>query len=228
MKKAVCLVSGGLDSAVTAAIARSKGYEIYAITFDYGQRHRKEIESAKRLAKEMKFKEHRVMKINLEEIGGSALTDSKIVVPTGKGVEEIKKSSEIPVTYVPARNTVLLSLALAYAEVLDADAIFIGANHVDYSGYPDCRPEYFRKFQEMADLATKRAVGGRRIAIETPIVEMNKAVIIKLGAELSVPFQYTWSCYKGGEKACGKCDSCVLRLNGFKENNLLDPILYEI
>jgi 7-cyano-7-deazaguanine synthase len=228
MKKAVCLVSGGLDSAVTAAIARSKGYEIYAITFDYGQRHRKEIESAKKLAKEMKFREQRVMRINLEEIGGSALTDSKISVPTGKGVEEIKKSSEIPVTYVPARNTVLLSLALAYAEVLDADAIFIGANHVDYSGYPDCRPEYFRKFQEMADLATKRAVGGRRITIETPIVEMNKAVIIKLGAELKVPFEYTWSCYKGGEKACGKCDSCVLRLNGFKENNLLDPILYEI
>ena len=228
MKKAVCLLSGGLDSAVTAAIARSKGYEIYALTFDYGQRHKKEIESARKLAQEMRFKQHRVMRINLEEIGGSALTDNKIGVPTGKDVEEIKKSTEIPVTYVPARNTILLAYALAWAEVLDADAIFIGANHVDYSGYPDCRPEYFRKFQEMADIATKRAINGRKTIIETPIIEMNKSDIIKLGAELNVPFQYTWSCYKGGDKACGKCDSCVLRLNGFKENNLLDPILYEI
>jgi 7-cyano-7-deazaguanine synthase len=228
LNRAVCLVSGGLDSAVAAAIARSKGYEIYAITFDYMQRHRKEIECAKKLAKEMKFRGHKVMKIHLEEIGGSALTDKNMVVPTGKDLNEIKKSPDIPVTYVPARNTVMLSFALAYAEVLNADYIYLGANHVDYSGYPDCRPEYFKKFQEMADLATKRAVGGKRIIIETPLLEMNKAEITKLGAKLKVPFQYTWSCYKGGEKACGKCDSCVLRLNGFKENDLLDPILYEI
>lgn len=228
MKKAVCLLSGGLDSAVTAAIAKSRGYELYAITFDYGQRHRKEIESAKKLSKEIGVKEHILFKINLDQIGGSALTDTKIGVPTGKLPDEIKKSKEIPVTYVPARNTIMLSISLGYAEVKDAEAIFIGANCIDYSGYPDCRPEYFKKFQEMADLATKKAVSGKRITIETPVIEMTKADIIKLGASLNVPFQYTWSCYKGGEKACGQCDSCVLRLNGFKENNLLDPILYEI
>jgi len=225
MKRAICLLSGGVDSAVASAIAKDHGYEIYAITFDYGQRHKKEIECAKKLAEFFRVREHKIFRIDLNEIGNSALTSNKKIPE--RGIEEIKNSRQIPETYVPARNTIMLSFALAYAEVKGADAIFIGANCIDYSGYPDCRPEYFKKFQEMADLATKRGVEGRKIRIETPVIEMNKADIIKKGFELGVPFQYTWSCYRGGEKACGKCDSCVLRLNGFKEAGFRDPIEYE-
>ena len=171
-------------------------------------------------------KEHRILKIDLRGIGGSALT-SDTAVPVGKDIAKIKSNKEIPVTYVPARNTIMLSFALAYAEVVGAGAIFIGANCVDYSGYPDCRPEYFKKFQELADLATKRTVGGKKIRIETPIITLDKAGIVKKGLELVVPFENTWSCYLGGEKACGMCDSCVLRLNGFMEAGATDPILYE-
>ncbi len=225
MKRAICLLSGGVDSAVASAIAKDHGYEIYAITFDYGQRHKKEIECAKKLAEFFRVREHKIFRIDLNEIGNSALTSNKKIPE--RRIEEIKNSRQIPETYVPARNTIMLSFALAYAEVKGADAIFIGANCIDYSGYPDCRPEYFKKFQEMADLATKMGVEGRKIRIETPVIEMNKADIIKKGFELGVPFQYTWSCYRGGEKACGKCDSCVLRLNGFKEAGFRDPIEYE-
>lgn len=226
MKKAVCLLSGGMDSAVSAAIAKSENFGIYALSFDYGQRHKKEIGCAKKIAEFLGAKEHRIIKISLDSFGGSALTDD-IAVPVGKSPEEIRKSGGIPVTYVPARNTVMLSYALAYAEVIGADAIFIGANCVDYSGYPDCRPEYFKKFQEMADIATKRTVGGKRIEIRTPLIRMNKAEIAKKGASLCVPFECTWSCYLGGGKACGRCDSCVLRLNGFKEAGLEDPVKYD-
>jgi len=226
MKKAVCLLSGGMDSAVTAAIAGKEGYEIYALSFDYGQRHKKELSCACMISKFLGAKEHRILKIDLRGIGGSALT-SCMEVPVGKDIAKIKANKEIPVTYVPARNTIMLSFALAYAEVVGAGAIFIGANCVDYSGYPDCRPEYFKKFQELADLATKRTVGGKKIRIETPIITLDKAGIVKKGLELAVPFENTWSCYLGETKACGKCDSCVLRLNGFMEAGAADPINYE-
>jgi len=225
--KAVCLISGGMDSAVTAAIAKERGYGIYALTFDYGQRHRKEIECAKKIGKWLKAREHKILKIDLAQIGGSALTDKGIEVPKGKTIAEIRKSKRIPATYVPARNTILLSFALAYAEVVGADAIFIGANHIDYSGYPDCRPEYFKAYQRMGNLATKRAVEGRKIKIDYPIIRLDKKGIVKLGTKLSVPFKLTWSCYAGGRKACGRCDSCVLRKNGFFEAGLEDPIEYE-
>lgn len=225
MKKAICLLSGGIDSAVTSAIAIDQGYEVYALTFNYGQRHKNEIKSAKKLAKFFKIKEHKILKICLNDIGNSALTSNKKLIE--RKIEEIKNSNEIPNTYVPARNTIMLSFALAYAEFREADAIFIGANCIDYSGYPDCRHEYFKKFQEMADLATKKAIEGSRIRIKTPVIEMKKSEIIKKGFELNVPFQYTWSCYKGGKKACGKCDSCTIRLNGFREAGYDDPIEYE-
>lgn len=225
MKKAVCLLSGGMDSAVTCAIAKERGYDIYALSFDYGQRHKKEIECARKLAKHFAAKEHKILKTGLDRIGGSALTD-KIPLPIGKTHEEITSERDIPVTYVPARNTILLSYALAYAEVKDADAIFIGANCVDYSGYPDCRPEYFEKFQEMANLATKKGVQGKKIKIETPIIKMNKAEIVREGLRLGVPFGMTWSCYSGGKKACGVCASCVLRLDGFSAAGESDPLEY--
>ncbi len=225
-KKAVCLLSGGLDSTVTAAIAAKQDYEIHALTFDYGQRHRREIDSAKKIVKYLGAKKHKIMKIDLAQIGGSALTDD-VDVPQDTELADIGKESVIPPTYVPARNTILLSIALAYAEVEGAEAIFIGANHLDYSGYPDCRPEYFQAYQKMADLATKRAVEGRPILIKTPIIELDKAQIIQKGAELGAPLKLTWSCYVGGEKACGRCDSCRLRLAGFAKAGLKDPIEYE-
>jgi 7-cyano-7-deazaguanine synthase len=227
MKKAVCLLSGGLDSTVTAAWAKSKGYQVHALTFDYGQRHKREIQSARKVAKALGTKEHRILRIDLAQIGGSALTDRRINVPKGKSYSQIKASKRIPVTYVPARNTILLSFALAYAEVVGADAIFIGANHMDYSGYPDCRPRYFRAYQRMANLATKSAVEGSKVRIEHPIIGMDKKAIVKAGIRLKAPLHLTWSCYSGGKKACGRCDSCVLRLNGFKEAQVKDPIEYE-
>ena len=223
--KAVCLLSGGMDSAVAAAIARSEGYEVYALTFNYGQRHDREIECARKIAKWLDSK-HKIFNINLDQFGGSALTD-EIEIPEGKTIDEIRNSDEIPPTYVPARNTIFLSIALAYAEVIGADAIFMGAHEVDYSGYPDCRPEYFEKFRELAGLATKRGAEGKGIGIETPLIGLSKADIIGKGSGLEVPFQHTWSCYKEGKRACGVCDSCVIRLNGFKEAGLEDPIEYE-
>ena len=220
--KAVVLLSGGLDSSTVLAIALEMGYEVHALSFDYGQRHSRELESAKKIAKYFNVP-HKIIKIDLRQIGGSALTDN-IEVPE-RNVDEIEK--EIPITYVPARNTILLSLALGYAEVIDADAIFYGANAIDYSGYPDCRPEYVEAFERVANLGTKRGVEGKPIKIIAPIIHMTKAEIIKKGMELGVPYELTWSCYKGGKKACGKCDSCLLRLKGFMEAGYEDPLEYE-
>ncbi len=217
MAKAVCLISGGMDSAVAAAIAKREGYEIYAITFNYGQRNKKEMEAAREIAKWLNA-HHKILEVNLRQIGGSALTD-EIEVP--------EEAEGIPPTYVPARNTIFLSFALAYAEVIDADYIFIGVNAVDYSGYPDCRPEYLEAFQKMADLALKRSVEGRPIKIKAPLLYLSKAEIVKKGYELGVPFEKTWSCYREGDKACGRCPSCKLRLKAFKEAGLRDPIEYE-
>lgn len=223
--KAVCLLSGGMDSAVSAAIAKSEGYEVVPLTFQYNQRHIRELESAKKLVRYFGFKEHKIFDIDLKQIGGSALTD-KMEVPEGKRLEDIKNGG-IPVTYVPARNTIFLSIALAYAEVVGAEAIFIGVNHTDSSGYPDCRPEYLKRFQGMANVATKAAVEGRPMRIEAPLLGMTKADIVKKGAELNVPFELTWSCYLGGKRACGACDSCTLRLAGFSEAGKTDPLEYE-
>ena len=219
--KAVCLVSGGMDSCVTAAIAKNQGYDIYAITFDYGQRNRKEIESAIKVASSLNATEHRIIKADLRIFGKSALTDD-IDVP-----EFEEERNEIPLTYVPARNTIFLSYGLAYAEAMDADAVFIGANAIDYSGYPDCRKEYIEAYQRVADLGTKRGVEGNPIKIVAPVIGMSKGEIVKKGVELNAPFEHTWSCYKSGDKACGKCDSCILRLKGFEEAGVDDPIEYE-
>lgn len=223
--KTVCLLSGGLDSTVCLKLAKDEGYEIYALTFDYGQRHLREIQCAQNIAKKIGVTEHKILDIDLGQIGKSALTD-EIEVPSGLSYDEIKKSKDIPVTYVPARNTILLSFALAYAEVKDADAIYIGANHMDYSGYPDCRPEYFKAFQNLADLATKKSVEGGKIIIVTPLLNLDKKGIVEIGTRIDAPLDLTWSCYAGGKKACGVCDSCVLRLNGFKQAGLEDPIEY--
>ncbi|ADD08468.1 7-cyano-7-deazaguanine synthase QueC [Candidatus Aciduliprofundum boonei] len=220
--KAVVLLSGGLDSSTVLAIALEMGYDVHALSFDYGQRHSRELESAKKIARYFNVP-HKIIKIDLRQIGGSALTDN-IEVPE-RQVEDIEK--EIPITYVPARNTILLSLALGYAEVIDADAIFYGANAIDYSGYPDCRPEYVEAFERVANLGTKRGVEGKPIKIIAPIIHMTKAEIIKKGMELGVPYELTWSCYRGEKKACGKCDSCLLRLKGFMEAGYEDPLDYE-
>ena len=215
-KKAVVLLSGGLDSTTVAAIARSEGYDIFGLSFRYGQRHAVELEAAARVANSLGVTEHLVMDMDLRKIGGSALTDS-IDVPKGR---EGVKENEIPVTYVPARNTIFLSYALAWAEVLGAWDIFIGVNAVDYSGYPDCRPEFMAAFERMANLATKAGVTtGRRIRIRTPIIEMSKAEIIKTGLKLGVDYRLTHSCYDPtpNGKACTLCDSCLLRKKGFEE-----------
>jgi len=223
-KKAVCLISGGLDSCVTAYIAKKLGYDIYALTFNYGQRHKKEIEGAKNIASSLKAKKHIVFDIDLGKFEGSSLTDKSLIPEKNHSLDEIGKT--IPSTYVPARNTIFLSIALAYAEAVDAGTIFIGITSTDYSGYPDCRPSYIEAFQKMANLGTKKGVEGKSIDIKAPLLFMNKAGIIAEGKKLGVPFEKTWSCYIGGKKACGRCDSCLLRLKGFKEAGLTDPIEY--
>ena len=220
--KAVSLLSGGLDSSTVLSYAISKGYEVIALSFDYGQRHRKELESAKRIAEYYGVK-HKIMKIDLRAIGGSALTDD-IEVPEVT-LRDIGK--EIPVTYVPARNTILLSLGLGLAEVTDSSKIFIGANALDYSGYPDCRPEYFEAINRTFDLATKKTVEGGKIEVEAPLLRFSKADIVKLAISLKTPLELTWSCYNGKERACGVCDSCKLRLKGFMEAGFEDPVEYE-
>ncbi len=224
--KAVVLLSGGVDSATTLAIARAEGFEAYALTFRYGQRHAIEVDAARRVARALGAKEHVVVGIDLSLFGGSALT-ADIPVPKDRAAEEI--ASEIPVTYVPARNTIFLSFALAWAEVLGSSDIFIGVNALDYSGYPDCRPEYIDAYQRMADLATKAGVEGRqRLKIHTPLIGLKKHEIIRRGLELGVDYSLTHSCYDplpGGE-ACGHCDSCVLRIKGFAEAGVEDPIKY--
>jgi len=225
MKKAVCLISGGLDSCVTTFIAKNEGYEIHALSFDYGQRHKKEITCAKNISKSAKVKNHLFFKIDLSKFGGSSLTDKKTVPEKNHSLENIGK--KIPSTYVPARNIIFLSIALAYAETIGAEAIFIGATAMDYAGYPDCRPEFIKAFQRIADIGTKKGVEGKPILIKAPLLHLSKAVIIKKGLELKVPFEKTWSCYYGRKKACGRCDSCLLRLKGFKESGNEDPIEYE-
>lgn len=219
------LLSGGLDSSTALAIALDEGQEIHALTFDYGQRHRREVRAARAVAKHLRVASHKVLHLQLDQIGGSALTAREMPVPLDRSMKEIGQG--IPTTYVPARNTIFLSYALALGEVVGADAIYIAANARDYSGYVDCRPEYFQAFQRMANLATKRAVEGSPIEIRTPLIHMTKAQIVLKGNALGVPFEKTWSCYLGGEKACGRCDSCILRLKGFREAGLEDPLAYE-
>ena len=225
-KKAVVLLSGGLDSTTTLAIAKKEGFGVYALSFDYGQRHRIELEQAQKIAKKFGVIAHQIITINLRQFGGSALTDS-IDVPTHR--EEKIMNEKIPVTYVPARNTIFLSLGLAYAEVNNAPHIFLGVNAVDYSGYPDCRPEFIEAFEKLANLATKISVEGKeKIKIHTPLIQLTKAKIILKGIELDVDYSLTYSCYKPekGGKACGICDSCQLRLRGFNEAGLEDPLNY--
>ena len=224
--KAVCLLSGGLDSATCLAFALREGWDCYALSFDYGQRHRVEMEAAARVAKHLGAARHLVARIDLRIFGGSVLTDS-IDVPKHRPAEEMGQG--IPVTYVPARNTVFLSFALAWAEVLEASDIFLGVNAIDYSGYPDCRPEYIEAFERMANLATRAGVEGRtRIRIHTPLIRLTKAQIVKLGTELGVDFALTHSCYDPDEagRACGACDSCLLRRKGFAEAGIADPLEY--
>lgn len=223
---AVVLLSGGLDSATCAAIARSQGYAVYGISFRYGQRHEAELAAAARIAASLQLARHIVVDIDLRQFGGSALTD-EIDVPKGRSVEELGHG--IPVTYVPARNTVFLSLALAWAETLDTGDIFIGVNSLDYSGYPDCRPEYIEAFERMANRATKAAVEGRRpVTIHAPLLYWTKAQIIRRGVELGLDYGLTSSCYDPAADgaACGRCDACLLRLRGFAENGLADPAAY--
>ena len=223
-KKAVVLLSGGLDSTTTLAIAHRQGFELYILSFDYGQRHQREVEAAGAVARHYGVRQQQTAKIDLRMFGGSALT-SDVPVPRGRAMEAM--SQEIPITYVPARNTVFLSFALAYAEVIGADDIFLGINAIDYSGYPDCRPEYLAAYEQMANLATKAAVqDGRHFHFHAPLLSMDKAEIIRTGTALGVPYELTWSCYEGGELACGTCDSCLLRLNGFARAGLQDPIGY--
>ncbi|KNZ70387.1 exsB protein [Thermincola ferriacetica] len=222
MEKAVVLLSGGLDSTVCMSVAQKQGYGLYPISFLYGQRHSREIECAKKVAEYYQVKKHLIITTNMDSIGGSALT-ANIDVPEGD-----ENRSEIPVTYVPARNLIFLSYALGYAEVIGAEKIFIGVNAVDYSGYPDCRSEFIERFQQLADYSTKAATQDKReIKIEAPLLNLTKAEIVKLGVANKAPLELTTSCYRGGEKACGRCDSCLLRLKGFKEAGLKDPISYE-
>jgi len=221
-RRAACLLSGGLDSATCLAIARRDGFECYCLSFDYGQRHRIELEAAAQVAAHLGAKEHRVVTIDLRAFGGSALTDA-IDVPKQRSAAQISES--IPVTYVPARNTIFLSLALAYAEVRGASDIFVGVNAIDYSGYPDCRPEFIRAFEAMANLATKAAVEGRaRLSIHTPLLPMTKREIVLAAVELGVDVGLTHSCYDPGERgeACGACDACILRQKGFEEAGVQD------
>jgi len=226
-KKAVVLLSGGIDSATTLAIARSKGFQCYALTFNYGQRHEREVKAAKKIAHSLGVVEHRVIDIDLAGFGGSALTDLSIEVPKQK----IRNSRQIPLTYVPARNTIFLSYALAWAEVSGAFDIFIGVNQTDYSGYPDCRVEFITAFEKTANLATAAAVQGKgRYTIHTPVISMTKGEIILAGTKLGVDYSLTHSCYDPDERgrSCGRCDSCRLRLKGFAEAGLKDPIEYRI
>src|ERR1700722_13712165 len=224
MKKAVCLLSGGLDSATCLGVAHRDGFDCYALSFDYGQRHLIELDAANRVAAFFHATEHKVAKIDLRVFGASALT-ADLSVPKHDSVEEI--GGGIPITYVPARNTIFLSFAMAWAEVLESSDIFIGVNAIDYSGYPDCRPEFIAAFEQMANLATKAAIEGRtHLRIHTPLAQLNKAGIVKLAQEVGVDFGLTHSCYDPDELggACGECDSCILRRKGFEEAGVIDPI----
>lgn len=219
---AVVLVSGGLDSATTLAIAKNEGYNCYALSFDYGQRHRSELAAAQQVAQTLGAVEHKIIPLDLSSIGGSALTDNSIAVPT-------TPSTGIPVTYVPARNTVFLAIAMGWAEVLQAQDIFIGVNAVDYSGYPDCRPDFIKAFENMANLATRASVEGKKFSIHTPLIDLTKAEIIRRGQTLGVDYGITSSCYNPAPdgRACGVCDSCRIRADGFKAAGVTDPTHYQ-
>ena len=226
MKKAVILLSGGLDSTTCLAIAKSKNYSLYALSFRYGQRHEFEIGAAKKCARIYKVRDHVILDINLRAFGGSALTDNIDVPKKGKN---IKDGNEIPVTYVPARNTIFLSFALAYAETIKSHDVFIGVNALDYSGYPDCRPEYIKSFETMSNLATKAGVQGKsKMQIHTPLIDLGKSEIIEKGIELGVDYGKTHSCYDPDRKgiSCGLCDACILRKEGFRKAKINDPIAY--
>lgn len=222
MKRAVVLLSGGLDSATVLAIAKAEGYACHTISFDYGQRHRAELAASAILSEKLGALEHKVINIDLTAIGGSALTDTSIAVPE-------EEQEGIPVTYVPARNTVFMSITLGWAEVLEAEAIFVGVNAVDYSGYPDCRPDYIAAFEKMANLATRSGVEGRPLRIETPLIDLSKQDIIKQGTQLGVDYGLTVSCYQADDegRACGQCDSCRFRRQGFEQAGLNDPTRYQ-
>jgi 7-cyano-7-deazaguanine synthase len=224
--RAVCLLSGGLDSSTTLACARRDGFTCYALSLDYGQRHRAELLAAARIAAQLNAAEHLTLRVDLRRIGGSALT-TDIAVPKNRAIEEM--SDGVPITYVPARNTIFLAHALAWAEVLEASDIFLGVNAIDYSGYPDCRPEYIEAFEQMANLATRAGVAGHtRLRIHTPLIRLSKAEIVQLGASLGVDFSLTHSCYdpSPGGLACGACDSCLLRRKGFADAGVADPLAY--
>jgi 7-cyano-7-deazaguanine synthase len=221
MKKAVVLLSGGLDSATTLALARERGFACYALSMEYGQRHGAELAAARQVAASLEVREHRIVSLPLDQFGGSALTDRNIAVPADGG-------SGIPVTYVPARNTIFLALALAWAEVLGARDLFVGVNAVDYSGYPDCRPEFIEAFEKLANLATKAGVEGERFQVHAPLIHLSKAEIIRAGVRLGVDYGLTVSCYQadGEGRACGQCDSCRFRAQGFREAGIADPTRY--
>ncbi|OGW88764.1 MAG: 7-cyano-7-deazaguanine synthase QueC [Omnitrophica bacterium RIFCSPLOWO2_01_FULL_50_24] len=218
--RAVCLLSGGLDSATALYVALKEGYEALALTIDYGQIHGRELKSARRIASHLAI-EHRVISASLPW-GGSALLDRSIPIPHGRSVAEM--SQEIPVTYVPARNTIFLSLAASYAEARAAEAIFIGANALDYSGYPDCRPEFFKLFEATIQKGTRQGAEGRKLEIKTPLIDLKKSEIVRLAIGLGVPLEWTWSCYQGDQFPCGECDSCLLREKGFAEAGVRDPL----
>jgi 7-cyano-7-deazaguanine synthase len=223
--KAVILLSGGLDSSTVLYQASYEGCECYAISFDYQQRHQRELQSAFAIAKKIGVAQHQVINFDLRQWGGSALTDDKLDLPYSRSLNEMSQS--IPITYVPARNTIFLSFALAYAETIQADRVYIGVNALDYSGYPDCRPDYIDAMQEVFRLGTKQGREGQPISIVSPLIYLKKTEIIQLGNKLGVPWELTWSCYAGKEKACGVCDSCRLRLAAFEELGLVDPVEYE-
>ena len=226
MEKAVVLLSGGLDSSTVLAMALEKGYEVIALTFNYGQRHGRELESAKNVARHYGISEHVVMDLGLGSFVKSSLTDESEAIPQGRTRSEI--GSGIPSTYVPGRNLVFLSIASSLAESLGASAVFIAANSVDFSGYPDCTPEFIEAFQRTLDVGTKAGKEGRPVKVLAPIIRFSKAEIVREAVRLRVPLELTWSCYRGGAKACGRCDSCMLRLQGFAEAGVEDPIEYEV
>lgn len=226
MLKAVVLLSGGLDSSTVLYQAKADGCECYAISFDYQQRHQRELESAEAIAHCAGVKEHQVVSFDLRQWGGSALTDDSLGLPEHRSLDQM--SQNIPITYVPARNTIFLSFSLSYAEARGAQRVYLGVNALDYSGYPDCRPDYIQAMQKVFDLGTKQGREGEAIKIVTPLINLRKTAIIELGNQLGVPWEQTWSCYAGGKAACGVCDSCQLRLAAFAELGLKDPLPYEV
>lgn len=226
MAEAVVLLSGGLDSSTVLAMACERGHEVVALTFDYGQKHKRELNSARKIAKHFKVREHLVVPLNIGELLTSSLTSETMEIPQRRSLDEA--GSEIPSTYVPSRNIIFLSIAASVAESRGARAVFIAANSVDFSGYPDCTPEFISAFQKVLDVGTKAGKAGIGIRVEAPILTKSKAEIVKEAMRLKVPLELTWSCYKGGAKACGRCDSCLLRLEGFSRAGYKDPLEYEV